>query len=304
MAPPLSPSPARAVGPVARAVPARAGVGLKAPHYRTILQTRPDIGFFEVHAENYMGAGGPPHRYLTEIRSRYPLSLHGVGLSIGADGPLDRTHLRRLAALNERYEPGLVSEHLAWSSHGGIFFNDLLPLPYTQRTLQRVCAHIAQVHDALGRQILLENPSTYLAFEESTYEETDFIAEVARRSGCGVLLDVNNVYVACTNQGWDPLRYLQRFPLAQVRQIHLAGHAPDQDGRGAPLLIDTHDRPVSALVWDLYAHVIATLGAVPTLIEWDQHLPEWPALEAEARRAEALLAASPRQEALRHAAVG
>ncbi|MHB1871362.1 MAG: MNIO family bufferin maturase [Steroidobacteraceae bacterium] len=300
----MSRSLAPAAGPPARAVPARAGVGLKAPHYRTILEIRPDIGFFEVHAENYMGAGGPPHRYLTEIRSHYRLSLHGVGLSIGADGPLDRKHLRRLAALNERYEPGLVSEHLAWSSHGGVFFNDLLPLPYTKRTLQRVCEHIAQVHDALGRQILLENPSTYLAFEESTYEETDFIAEVARRSGCGVLLDVNNVYVTCTNQGWDPLGYLERFPLAHVRQIHLAGHAADRDGRGAPLLIDAHDRPVSALVWDLYAHVIATLGAVPTLIEWDQHLPQWRALEAEAQRAEAVLAAQPLQEAPRHAAVG
>ena len=304
MSPPLSRSLAPAAGLPARAVPARAGVGLKAPHYRTILEIRPDIGFFEVHAENYMGAGGPPHRYLTQIRSHYPLSLHGVGLSIGADGPLDRMHLRRLAALNERYEPGLVSEHLAWSSHGGVFFNDLLPLPYTKRTLQRVCEHIAQVHEALGRQILLENPSTYLAFEESTYEEADFIAEVARRSGCGVLLDVNNVYVACTNQGWDPLGYLERLPLAHVRQIHLAGHAADRDGRGAPLLIDAHDRPVSALVWDLYAHVIATLGAVPTLIEWDQRLPEWRALEAEAQRAEAVLAAQPLNEAPRHAAVG
>ena len=304
MSPRLSPSPAPAAGPAARAVPARAGVGLKAPHYRTILETRPDIGFFEVHAENYMGAGGPPHRYLTQIRSHYRLSLHGVGLSIGADAPLDRQHLRRLAALNERYEPGLVSEHLAWSSHGGVFFNDLLPLPYTKRTLQRVCEHIAQVHEALGRQILLENPSTYLAFEESTYEETDFIAEVARRSGCGVLLDVNNAYVACANQGWDLRRYLERFPLAQVRQIHLAGHASDRDGRGAPLLIDAHDRPVSARVWDLYAHVIAALGAVPTLIEWDQHVPEWRTLEAEAQRAEAVLAAQPFTEVPRHAAVG
>ena len=169
----------------AAALPPRAGVGLKADHYRTIVETKPDIGFFEVHAENYMGAGGPPHRYLTAIRDRYRLSLHGVGLSIGADRPLDRDHLRRLKDLIVRYEPGLFSEHLAWSSHDGGFLDDLLPAPYTHETLAIVSDHVSQVQDALGRQMLLENPSTYLAFAESTYSETDFIAEVARRTGCG-----------------------------------------------------------------------------------------------------------------------
>src|SRR3546814_437013 len=184
-------------------VPPRAGVGLKAEHYREIVETGPDIGFFEVHAENYMGAGGPPHRYLTTIRDRYPLSLHGVGLSIGANRPLDRAHLQRLKELITRYQPGLFSEHLAWSSHDTGFLNDLLPLPYTDETLAPVCDHIDEVQETLGRQMLLENPSTYLAFAESTWPEIDFIAEAVRRPGCALLLDVNNVHVASSNQQWD-----------------------------------------------------------------------------------------------------
>ncbi|MDA8347860.1 MAG: DUF692 domain-containing protein [Pseudomonadota bacterium] len=281
-------------------VPPGAGVGLKAAHYGVILDAHPQIGFFEVHAENYMGAGGPPHRYLTAIRDDYPLSLHGVGLSIGSDGPLDGAHLRRVAALVRRYEPGLFSEHLAWSSHGGTFFNDLLPVPYTARTLQRVCEHLDQVQETLGRQILLENPSTYVAFAQSTYAEPDFIAEVARRSGCALLLDVNNVHVACTNQQCDPHRYLAHFPLEHVRQIHLAGYATDADERGRPLLIDAHDREVAEEVWALYGHVLARLGAVPTLIEWDQNVPQWAALAAQAERADrALRAAAPSQETRR-----
>ena len=287
-----------------RDIPARAGVGLKAHHYRAILESRPDIGFFEVHAENYMGAGGPPHRYLTEIRSHYPLCLHGVGLSIGADAPLDPQHLRRLAELLCRYEPALFSEHLAWSSHGGHFFNDLLPVPYTKATLYRVCEHIDQVQQRLGRQMLLENPSTYLTFAENSYEEGEFLGEIARRSGCALLLDVNNVLVACTNQQWDPLRYLDRFPMAHVRQIHLAGHARDVDARGRTVLIDSHDRPIDVAVWELYSRAIAVLGPTPTLIEWDQNLPEWPALHAEAARAEAHLLAPPHRKACRHAALG
>src|SRR5437762_2464456 len=185
------------------AIPARAGVGLKAQHYRTIIADVPDVGFFEVHAENHMGEGGPPHRYLTEIRNRYPLSLHGVGLSIGADRPLDRNHLMRLKHLNERYEPGLFSEHLAWSTHDKSYLNDLLPVPYTSETLARVSEHIEEVQDFLGRQMLLENPSTYLAFAESTWSEWDFIAEIVRRTGCGLLLDINNVHVSSINQGSD-----------------------------------------------------------------------------------------------------
>ncbi len=285
-------------------IPARAGVGLKPAHYRTILESRPDIGFFEVHAENYMGAGGPPHRYLTEIRNRYSLSLHGVGLSIGADRPLDKDHLHRLADLVRRYEPGLFSEHLAWSSHGTTFFNDLLPLPYTTETLQCVCTHIHQVQETLGRQMLLENPSTYVAFVESTYSELEFIAEIVQRTGCALLLDVNNAYVASTNQGWDPERYIQQFPLAHVRQIHLAGHARDADELGRPLLIDSHDRPVCEIVWYLYDQAITRLGPTPTLIEWDQNLPSWPQLKAEAERADSILSVHECKEISRRAVAG
>lgn len=257
-----------------------------------ILETRPDIGFFEVHAENYMGAGGPPHRYLSAIRESYLLSLHGVGLSIGADRPLDRAHLDRLKALIARYAPVLFSEHLAWSSHDAGFLNDLLPLPYTAQTLARVAEHVDEVQEALGRQMLLENPSTYLAFAESTYSEIDFIAEVARRTGCGLLLDVNNVHVAAINQQWDPRAYIDAYPLALVQEIHLAGHAPECDEADRPLLIDTHDRPVDAAVWDLFAHTIRRTGPLPVLIEWDADLPDWPTLKAEAARAEAVMAAA------------
>jgi uncharacterized protein len=270
-------------------IPPRAGVGLKPEHYGTILDSRPRIGFFEVHAENYMGAGGPPHRYLAEIRKRYPLSLHGVGLSIGADAPLDREHLHRLKHLIERYQPGLFSEHLAWSTHESAFFNDLLPVPYTAETLASVCAHVDQVQETLGRQMLLENPSTYLAFAESTYSEIDFIAEVASRTGCGLLLDINNVHVSSINQNWDPMRYIDEFPLRHVGEIHLAGHSRDADDRGRPLLIDTHDRPVDDIVWDLFAHTIERLGSTPTLIEWDANVPPWPELQAEADRAERIM---------------
>lgn len=282
------------------AVPNRGGVGLKAERYRTILETRSDIGFFEVHAENYMGAGGPPHRYLTEIRNRYPLSLHGVGLSIGADSPLDREHLRRLKALIVRYQPGLFSEHLAWSTHNSSFFDDLLPVPYTAETLARVCEHIDEVQETLGCRMLLENPSTYVAFAESTYFEVDFIAEIVRRTGCALLLDVNNVQVASINQQWDPMRYIDQFPLAQVREIHLGGHAPEADDQRRPLLIDTHDRPVGEVVWRLFAHAIERLGPIPTLIEWDAKIPSWPQLRAEAEKADAIMCVPARTEP-RHA---
>ncbi len=273
-------------------LPRRAGVGLKAEHYRTILETKPRIGFFEVHAENYMGAGGPPHRYLSAIRASYPLSIHGVGASIGADRPLDGDHLRRLKDLVARYEPAMFSEHLAWSSHGAHFLNDLLPVPYTAETLARVAGHIDELQEALGRQILLENPSTYVAFSDSTYCEADFIAEIVRRSGCGLLLDVNNVHVASTNQGWCPAEYIDAFPLAAVKEIHLAGHARDFDDDGRLLLIDTHDRPVAHFVWRLYRDVIRRIGPTPTLIEWDADVPGWAALKAEADLADAVIEAS------------
>lgn len=278
-------------------MPARAGVGLKAEHCRLILETRPDVGFFEVHAENYMGAGGPPHRHLTAIAEHYPLSIHGVGLSIGGEQPLDREHLTRLRDLVRRYRPALVSEHLAWSTHGTSFLADLLPTPYTRQTLLRVAEHIDQVQQVLGRRMLLENPSTYLAFSQSTCRETDFIAEVASRTRCGLLLDVNNVRVSSVNQVWDPFAYLATFPLEHVRQFHLAGHARDVDAKGRPLLIDTHDREVDDEVWTLFEFALARTGPAPALIEWDAKVPAWPVLAAEAERAEAMMRrASPGRE--------
>lgn len=285
------------------ALPRRAGLGLKPAHYKTILDTNPSVGFFEVHAENYMGAGGPPHRYLREIRNRYPLSLHGVGLSIGADRKLDRDHLWQLKELIDRYQPGLFSEHLAWSTHDTAFFNDLLPVPYTAETLVRVVDHIDEVQATMGRQMLLENPSTYLAFAESTYSEIDFIAETVRRTGCGLLLDVNNVYLASINQHWDPVGYIDAYPLADVQEVHLAGRTRDTDDNDRPLLIDTHDMPIDEMVWGLFAHAIARIGPIPTLIEWDAKLPAWPELKAEADRAEAIMLAGEQREP-RHAALG
>ena len=275
----------------AQPIPPRAGVGLKPEHYADILGATPDVGWFEVHAENYMGAGGPPHRWLTAIRERYPLSLHGVGLSIGAARPLDRDHLARLRALDARYQPGLFSEHLAWSSHDSVFLADLLPVPYDRQTLERVCDHVDEVQETLGRRMLLENPSTYVAFAASTMGEIEFLSEVARRTGCGLLLDVNNVHVSATNQQYDPVAYLDAFPMEHVGEIHLAGYAPTEDDAGAPLLIDAHDRAVDAAVLRLYDHALARAGrAVPTLVEWDNDVPSWPTLHAEARRVEAALA--------------
>jgi uncharacterized protein (UPF0276 family) len=271
----------------------RAGVGLKPQHVRAILSDRPDVGFFEVHAENYMGAGGPPHAELAAIRERYPLSLHGVGLSIGGARRLDRDHLFRLKELDRRYQPALFSEHLAWSSHNETFLADLLPLPYTTATLARVCDHVDEVQDVLGRQMLLENPATYVLFDASTLEETVFIREVARRTGCGLLLDINNVFVSATNHGTSAESYLDHFPIELVGEIHLAGHAPVTDEAGAALLIDAHDRAVSDPVWRLYERVVAEAGGRPTLIEWDNDVPDWPVLEAEARRADAILARRP-----------
>jgi len=268
----------------------KAGVGLKAQHYRTILESQPAAGFFEVHAENFMGPGGPPHRYLEAIRSRYPLSIHGVGLNIGGTEPLDRLHLQRLKRLLDRYQPDLFSEHLAWSSHGGVFLNDLLPLPYTAATLGRVCDHIDETQEFLGRQLLLENPSTYVTFCESTMVEEDFIAEVAARSGCGLLLDVNNAYVSSINQQRDPAGYLRRFPLQHVGQFHLAGFAEARDAAGGRLLIDHHGDRVHREVWKLFAEVVGRAPEAPTLIEWDNDVPEWTTLFAEAQEADAIVA--------------
>ncbi len=272
-------------------IPARAGVGLKPEHYADILDGAPDVGWFEVHAENYMGEGGPPHHYLTAIRSRYPLSVHGVGLSIGSDGPLDRAHLARLAAVCDRYRPGLVSEHLAWSTHDGTYLNDLLPVPYDDETLRRVAEHVDEVQSTLGRQMLLENPSTYVQFESSDLSEIEFLTELVKRTGCGLLLDVNNVFVSATNHAYDARAYLDAFPVEHVGEIHLGGHAEDRDDGDARLLIDAHGSAVADPVWDLYAHAIARTGEMPTLIERDNDVPPWPVLEDEARRAERVMRA-------------
>jgi len=278
-------------------IPPRGGIGLKAEHSRAVLAEKPDVGFFEVHAENYMGAGGPPHRYLTAVREAYPLSLHGVGLSIGGSLPLDRDHLARLKDLIARYQPALFSEHLAWSTHDTGFLADLLPLPYTAETLARVCDHIDETQAALGRQMLLENPSSYLAFEESTFSEPDFIREIARRTGCGLLLDINNVFVSAHNLGFDPLSYVAQYPLADVQEIHLAGHDERRDGAGQAVLIDAHGSPVAEEVWALYEHVIRRISALPTLIERDNDIPPLEALVAEAHHADAVMRASARAAA-------
>lgn len=271
-------------------LPARAGLGLKPQHFKDVLAQCPDIGFFEVHAENHMVAGGPLPHFLACIRERYPLSLHGVGLSIGGESPLDEAHLRRLVDLIARCEPAVFSEHLAWSSHGGHFLNDLLPLPYDSDTLDRVCRHIDQVQSCLRRQILLENPSTYLAFASSTFSEAAFLSEVVRRTGCGLLLDLNNVHVSCTNHGLDADAYIDALPLHMVGEVHLAGHAVDEDAAGAPLLIDHHGSPVAEPVWRLYERLIARLGPLPTLLERDNDVPSLATLLSEAARAEHTLA--------------
>lgn len=279
----------RATGAIAP-LPARAGVSLKPEHYETILRERPNVGWFEVHPENYMGAGGPPHYFLERIRADYAISMHGVGLSIGGALPIDEQHLERLLVLVDRYQPAQVSEHLAWSTHDGCFMNDLLPLPYTNETLTIVCAHIDQVQRKLGRSILIENPSTYVAFPQNDFSETEFLTEITKRTGCGLLLDVNNVFVQCTNRGWNAIDYLDGFPLGPVGEIHLAGHNTDTGDDGEPLLIDSHDRPVIDAVWALFQRVVERTGAMPTLIEWDDRIPAWPVLEAEGRKADALLA--------------
>ena len=266
-----------------------AGTSFKHQHLAAILDEVKLRGFFEVHAENYMGAGGPPHRALEAVRRDHPVSLHGVCMSIGGAGPLDKAHLARFRDLVRRYAPVLVSEHLAWATHETTYFNDLLPLPYTEATLSRVCDHIDQVQDAIARPLLLENPSTYLAFGESTMSETEFIRRIAQRTGCRLLLDVNNVFVSAANHGFSALEYLSDFPLARVDEIHLAGHAEQSDDEGDLLLIDSHDGPVADAVWKLYEIVIARCGSIPTLIEWDSRIPDWQVLKSEASAAQAIL---------------
>ncbi|MDO8877233.1 MAG: DUF692 domain-containing protein [Pseudolabrys sp.] len=275
--------------PIPSRLPAAAGVGFKPQHFADIIGGEQPIGFVEIHAENYMGAGGPPHAQLGALRERYALSVHGVGLSIGGAAALDAEHLARLKLLCDRYQPDSFSEHLAWSSHGEVFYNDLLPLPYTPETLARIVEHIDLVQTTLGREMLLENPSTYVTFVDSTFPETEFLAEIARRSGCGLLLDVNNVFVSAKNHGTDPTSYLAAFPMARVKEIHLGGHDEQTDDDGAPLLIDAHGSPVADPVWALYENAIARSGPLATLIEWDNNVPAWPVLAREARAASDIL---------------
>jgi len=265
------------------------GVGYKPQHFSDILAGPGPAGWLEIHAENYMGAGGRPIAQLRHLAERFPVSVHGVGLSIGGEAGLDPDHLARLKHLCDWLDPASFSEHLAWSTHETAFLNDLLPLPYTGATLARVARHIDQVQETLGRRMLLENPSVYLDFAESTLDEVDFLSELARRTGCGLLLDVNNVHVSCTNRQTDPYAYLDRFPLDLVGEIHLGGHDADQDDLGAPLLIDSHGCAVTDPVWRLYDHAIGRGGAKPTLIEWDNDVPAWPVLAAEAARAATIL---------------
>jgi hypothetical protein len=272
-------------------LPARAGVGLKPEHFKDILTTQPNIGFFEVHAENYMVSGGPFHHYLTRIREHYALSIHGVGLSIGADALLDVEHLDALAVLLKRYQPQSFSEHLAWSTHSDVFLNDLLPLPYNTATLQRVCDHIDQVQTHLGRRMLLENPATYVEFAASTWDEATFLSEVLRRTDCGLLLDVNNVYVSSMNHQRDAQAVIRALALLQVGEIHLAGFAQQTDANGDLLLIDSHGSPVAQAVWDLYAFTLGLTGPIATLLERDNDIPAWPVLLAEANLADQQLSA-------------
>lgn len=266
------------------------GAGLKHEHAEDIFEGERRTDFFEIHAENYMGAGGPPHHLLRKIRENYPLSIHGVGLSIGGAGPLDREHLARLSGLVLAYCPALFSEHLAWSSHDGVFLNDLLPLPYNETTLAHVCMHIDQVQSVLGMRMLLENPSTYIAFASSTMSEIEFLRAVVKRTGCGLLLDVNNVYVSSVNHGFDAQAYIDAFPIEHVGEFHLAGFAEDRDSDSARLLIDAHGCPVSESVWRLYRRALARSSTAPTLIEWDNDVPEFAIVASEVARARDVIA--------------
>lgn len=266
-------------------LPAKAGVGYKPQHFGQICDTPGAVGWLEIHAENYMGDGGRPLAQLRHLAEQFPISVHGVGLSIGGDEDLDPDHLARLKHLVDWLNPASFSEHLAWSTHDSQFLNDLLPLPYTNTTLSRVADHIDHLQDVIGRQMLLENPSSYLAFDESTWSEPDFLREIVRRTGCGLLLDINNVFVSATNLDFSPLGYIDAFDLDQVGELHLGGHDEDTDDHGHPLLIDSHGRAVVDPVWTLLEYTLERSGPKPVLVEWDTDVPAWTVLEAEAARA-------------------
>jgi len=261
----------------------RSGIGLRTPHFRAVQSMKPDVGFFEVHSENYFGAGSQPLSMLERVRGDYPVSLHGVGLSLGGAEPLSQAHLDKLRALVDRIEPALVSEHLAWVGIGGVFLNDLLPLPYTEEALSVTAAHVSQVQDRLGRRILVENPSSYLTFRHSTMSEPEFLGALVAKTGCGLLLDVNNIYVSAQNQRFDAAAYLAAIPASVVGEYHIAGYTDTGD-----LLIDTHDHPVSDPVWALYRAAVRIIGDRPTLIERDSNIPPLPELVVEAAQADRL----------------
>lgn len=263
-----------------------AGVGLRPPHYREMLARRPSLAFLEVHSENYFGAGGPPHHYLEQLRRDYSLSLHGVGLSLGSVDPLDPTHLTKLKQLADRYQPALISDHLCWTSAGGMHAHDLLPLPFTHAMAKHVARRILATQEMLGRRLLVENASSYVAFAESDMSEWEFVNEVVAEADCLLLLDVNNVYVNAVNHGFDARDYLAAMPAARVAEIHLAGF--DTDER-AQCLVDTHGKPVHEPVWALYRETVRRIGPRPTLIEWDADIPPLDVLLDEAAKANAIL---------------
>lgn len=273
---------------VADPVPARAGIGLRAEHYEDVLQIRPNVGWLEVHSENYFGEGGRPWQMLGQIREHYPVSLHGVGLSLGSTDPLNKPHLKQLERLIEYIEPGLISEHVSWSSVEGHHFHDLLPLPYTEEALNHLAARVSQAQEMIGRQILMENLSSYVRYAHSTMSEWEFLSELATRSGCGLLLDINNVYVSAINHRFDPRTYLNHIAPGIVGEIHLAGHTRKLRD-GATFIIDTHDQPVSKEVWDLYEYAMKNFAGIPVLIEWDAALPPLSVLVNEARRAQQIM---------------
>ena len=271
-------------------IPVRAGIGLRAPHFDAVLEQLPDVGWFEVHSENFFGLandhlGGKPLTYLERVREHYPISLHGVGLSLGSSDPLNLSHLKKLKQLITDIEPGLISEHLSWSSIDGRYFNDLLPMPYTEEALAHMVNRVAMTQEILGREILVENASSYLEFSSSTIPEWEFIVSLAQQSGCKILLDVNNIYVNAMNHGFDPLLFVQSVPAELVAEIHLAGHTVKTFDEGV-LRIDTHDQPICEAMWDFYAATVARIGDLPALIEWDSHLPALNVLLAEAGRAD------------------
>lgn len=269
-------------------IPARAGIGLRAEHYHDMLNVKPDIGWVEIHSENYFGLGGKPHFYLEKIREDYPLSLHGVGLSLGSTDPLDMLHLHRIKQLIQRYQPDLISEHLSWGSLNAQHFNDLLPLPFVNEALNHMIERVNQVQAFLGRRLLIENISSYIQFSISEIPEWEFLTELSTRTDCGILLDINNIYVNSRNHGFNPEQYISSIPTERVKEMHLAGHTrkifPDGE-----ILIDSHDQRVCQPVWDLYQYALERFPRTPTLIEWDSNLPPLATLIDEAKKADNLM---------------